>query len=255
MSLITTVEGIMSTQMYVWNPDEQSKDQVISHAIKETYDTVPVKQNGQINGLLYISTGEIKPIRHDVLLSRDTLIPDALTILSSSHHPALLVLHGQQIDGILTPSDFNKVMARSYFYHLLAWYEMLISEKTRQFYTDQNEIIELIRPPEKTLAQYRKKVRERSKSAERNNLNLDLIHNLTLDELESAVLNDSVFCLSLGFKDINHAEHLVDGVNAGFRRKVMHPTRLMLSDDFGIDELNQYVHQVVELIDVLEGNS
>ena len=54
MSLITTIEGIMSTQMYVWNSDEQSKDQVISHAIKETYDTVPVKQNGQINGLLYI---------------------------------------------------------------------------------------------------------------------------------------------------------------------------------------------------------
>src|SRR5690606_14924962 len=133
-------------------------------------------------------------ITRDLLLSRDTPIPDALALLSASHHPAFLVLYGQQIEGILTPSDFNKVMTRSYFYSLFAQLEMLLAEHARNFYKKKlDDLVAVIKPDEKTVPQYRKKISERSKGAERKNLNLDLVHNLTLEELECLVRRDKGF--------------------------------------------------------------
>jgi hypothetical protein len=253
MNFNSTVESIMTTQLDTWNPDEQSLEDITRFAQDKTYDTVPVKRNGQIEALLYVAAGEIKPITHDLLLSRDTPIPDALALLSASHHPAFLVLYRQEIEGILTPSDFNKVMARSYFYNLLAQLEMLLAEHARDYFEKNlDDLVAIIKPVDKTVPQYRRKILERSKGTERKNLNLDLVHNLTLDELECLVLSNEGLRENLGFADLSHAERLFDGINDGFRRKVMHPVRLLLSDQFGIEELNQFVHQVVDLITLLE---
>ena len=78
------------------------------------------------------------------------------------------------------------------------------------------------------------------------------MHNLTLEELECLVRRDKGFREKLGFTDLSHAEWLFNGINDGFRRKVMHPVRPLLSNQFGIEELNQFVHQVVGLITLLE---
>ncbi|MBZ0299511.1 MAG: hypothetical protein K8J31_07225 [Anaerolineae bacterium] len=252
MNFISTIEGIMTSQLTTWNPDEQSLADITEYAQKNSYDTIPVKRNGQIDGLLYVVAGEIKPITHDLLLSRDTPIPDALALLSASHHPAFLVLYRQEIEGILTPSDFNKVLARSYFYNLLAQLEMLLAQHARVFYSNTDDLVGIVKPDNKTVPQHRKTIRERHSSAERKNYNLDLVHSLMLEELECLVQKDEGFRKKLGFTDLMHAEQMFDGINSGFRRKVMHPVRPLLSDQIGIEQLNQYVHQVVDLITLLE---
>lgn len=250
MEFITTVSGIMTTQLYKWDVDKQSQDEVIAYAQEKSYDTVPVAKGDNIHGLFYVDKGEIKPITHDLLLTRDTPIPDALTLLCDSQHPALLVLYRQKIEGIITPSDFNKVLARSYFYNLLAQLEMLLAIHARKHYPKTDDIVALIKGDGDTVSQYRKTIEKRSKGAERNKLNLDLVHNLFLWELESLVRKDEDFREYLAFTDLPQVERLFEGINGDFRRKVMHPTRPLLSDGDGIKELNQYVHQVVELIDL-----
>jgi hypothetical protein len=252
MTFITTIESIMTTQLYTWNPDEQSKEDVVKYATDKLFDTVPVRRNGRIDGLFYVSTGQIERITHDLLLTRDTPIPDALELLSASHHPALLVLYRQQVEGILTPSDFNKVMARSYFYNLLAQLEMRLADHVRAFYRDENQLVAIIKPNDKTVPQYRKKIRERSSSDERKKYALDLIHSLMLSELQDLIFKDVPFCERLGFVNLEQAQRLFTGINDEFRRKVMHPTRPLLSDTIGIEQLSQYFHQVVELINLLE---
>lgn len=252
MNFITTIESIMTTQLYTWNPDEQSQKDVIKYAQDKAYDTVPVRRDDRIEGLFYVATGQVKPITHDLLLTRDTPIPDALALLSGSHHPAFLVLYRQHVEGILTPSDFNKVMARSYFYNLLAQLEMLLAERGCAFYVNEDDIVAIIKPDDKTLAQYRTKIQERSSGDEREKFKLDLVHSLMLSELQDLIFKDTKFCESLGFVDVEHAQPLFAGINNEFRRKVMHPVRPLLSDDIGIEQLSRYVHQVVELINLLE---
>lgn len=251
MEFITTVEGIMSTNLLLWDGTRRTKNEVVTEAAKKAYDTVPVCRTGRIDGLLYVATGRTRKITHDLLLSRDTPIRDALEILSASPHLSLLVLYRQKIEGIVTPSDFNKVLARSYFYNLLAQYEMLLAEHARRHYIDLNVMVVLLKPEDKTVPQYRKKIRERSSSAESANYAIDLIHNLYLEELESLILKDESFRSRLGFTDLGHAERLLNGINNGFRRKVMHPTRPLLSDTLGIEQLNIYVNQVAELVRLL----
>jgi hypothetical protein len=252
MTFITTIVGIMTAPIFVWNPDEQSEDELIAYAHDKTYDTVPIRRNGRFEGLFHVETRAVKPITHDLLITRDTPIHDGLDFLSNSQHPSLLVLYRQHIEGIVTPSDFNKVIARSYFYNLRAQLEMLLAERARAFYENEDDIVALIKPDDKTLAQFRREIRDRSSGTDRRKFNLDLVHSLMLSEMEALVFKDETFRLSLHLSTRDEAERLFSNINKEFRRKVMHPTRPLLSDDEGIEQLSQQVQQVIQLVELLK---
>lgn len=248
---ISTIEYIMSTVLYTWNPLDKDKQTITAEAETLTYDTFPVVYDGRITHLLDINSGDEHPINRELLISRDTPISDALTLLASSPYASFLVLYGQTIQGIITPSDFNKVTARSYFYNLLAVLEMELAERTRAYYSDTNDIVTILQPSDKTIAQYRKAILSRSSSTDRKTLGLDLIHSLMLGELEDLIKKDGKFRTHLGFRDELHYQTLFDGINGSFRRKVMHPTKPLLNDAHGLVELNRWVHQTIRLINLL----
>jgi hypothetical protein len=241
----------MTAQLFVWNPQECSEEEIVADARALEFDMIPVESHGQIREILHVESRERRLITHELLLTCDTPIPDALTILNSSPYPALLVLQRQTITGIITPADFDKVLARSFYYSLLAHMEMLLAELTRLHYEDHDEIVNLLKPDDKTLAQFRTKIRERSNSVERESYKLDLIHNLTLEEFFALVLKDDTFLAELGFKDREQAEELSNGINVEFRRKVMHPAKPVLSNQFGIDKLCQNIERVTKLREIL----
>lgn len=92
---------------------------------------------------------------------------------------------------------------------------------------------------------------KRSSGSARRKLNLDLMHHLMLEEFVGLIGKDDHSRKQLGFADEARFERLFKNVNQNVRRKVMHPTRPLLSDTFGIEELRRYAQQVTGLIALL----
>jgi hypothetical protein len=108
---------------------------VLAQAREDGYNVVPVTEESRIVDVLLVAEERTEPLTRDWLVSRDTGLPALLDLFVETAKPVLLVLHGQDVVGLVSPADLNKLAMRVYLYHLIGGLEMglkdLISEHFR----------------------------------------------------------------------------------------------------------------------------
>jgi hypothetical protein len=238
---VFTVETIMTprNQLLAWD-GSAALDTLWQQAANLKIDTIPVTDHGQIIGILRRGETETSPLTPDWLISRDTSIPHLLEVFAAKKQPCLFVFHRQEIIGIVTPADFNKLPARTYFYNLLAELEMLIASRAREHFGQTQDVILTLLDRQGELEALKTHMAE-------SDLEIDIIHTLNLSDMVNVICKVDTMRERLGFPSRKQVEKQLNGL-VHLRNDIMHPVRLILDDYQGIDKLNERVQRALALL-------
>lgn len=139
---VFTVESLMTPWDQLDKVERGCIDEAPVKAQKGHFDLLPVMENGQVIGVWHAEAINFERLTDRWLISRDTPIPYLLTLFIESKRPGFLVLHRQEVVGLVTPADLNKLPARVYVYNLIGELELTLAALIQdQFKTNQVEII------------------------------------------------------------------------------------------------------------------
>jgi hypothetical protein len=238
-----TVDTIMTPrENFIELSKDANHDKIIEHAKSLKVDTLPIVENGEITDVF--SSGTIYPLTPKWLISRDTTIRKALQLLTLSGKPSLFVFYQQRIIGIVTPADFNRLAARTYFYNLLADLEMRLSEHIRAYFTQNGQGIE------KYLTE--QKLQDAKAELQKADLEIDIVHLLYLSDIAKIINGEKKLQQNLQLKSA-----FVKGLGGltELRNAVMHSTKFILDDKKGIQKLHERVERLADLLTHLEQTS
>jgi hypothetical protein len=191
-------------------------------ARKQHYDLIPVTENGRIVAVLRTGATEAEPLRDQWLVSRDTGIPDLLTIFAKSRRPAFLVFHRQDVVGLVTPADFNKLPARIYVYNLVGELELALASCIRNHFGEDSERI-----LQRLSKGRRHDLEEDHGELIHGNVDIDVVQLLDLSDLVNIVIKRKELREELGFPSGNQAKNALNSL-VDLRNRTMHLVRPLL---------------------------
>jgi len=239
---IFTVKDIMtpSKELLTWD-GETPLIEIQRKAQEYKFDTIPMLENGIINSFLKNGSDVVQPMTCDWLVARDTPIPKIVSLFVSGNKRSLFIISGQDIVGLVTPADLNKLPARTYFYNLIAALEITITEQIQEQKLTHHEIFTL-------LGKDTKRQKEILKMLEDSDLKLDIVHTLYLPEMVKIIRKNEQVRKRLGFSSGENVKNQIGGL-VEFRNTIMHPTKPILSDETGIQDLNKYINRIQALLE------
>jgi CBS domain-containing protein len=170
------------------------------------FDFIPMKKGGAIFGVYERNVtsqeksiqGHIQHLDEKLLIEANASLDDLIDKFRE-HCSYFLVLRGAKIEGIVTRSDLLKLPVRVYAFSKIAELELLMQERIKSIYEDQNDEYWL-----KHLTKNRqKKLDERLVDYKNKNLDPDKIELTTLED-KATILKKScpeftnIFCDSIG---------------------------------------------------------
>ena len=191
-------------------------------ASQRGFDLIPATEGAYVVGILCGDPLESKPLTHRWLVSRDTEIPGLLTLFVESEQPGLLVLHRQDVIGLVTPADLNKLPARVYFYNLIGELELALAACVRRHFRDDGAVLS------KLSEKRRKELEEQHRIQTEGNVDIDIVQQLYLSDLINIVEKADGLRSQLGFSSRREAHNPLGGLN-DLRDQTMHPVRLLLT--------------------------
>jgi len=197
-----------------------------------SFDVVPVEDAGRVVGVILQSSREYRPLNEEWLISQDTSIPHLLDLFVRMGQQAYLVVHQQQIVGIVTPADLNKLPARVYVYHVIGGLEMALAERIREMYRNNpDEVLQLLgnRAPH---------VRDSQGETTTGNVEVDDVYYLDLSDLVTVLQKSDALRVKLGYTSRKAAEKALGGI-VDLRHRVMHTVRPLILKQRGDEGLEQ----------------
>lgn len=169
-----------------------------------------------------------EPLAATMLISADTEISRAIRALAED--PWLLVVGGRSIAGVITPSDLNRQAARTYFYLLLADFEIRLADVIRTEFLDPDVVLSLV--GEET----RVEITRRHTVAQAGEVDSDLVAAMDLSDLVNIGARSAPVRSAFGTGSRTGWEDIA-GPLCEFRNQVMHLARPMLDDHLGLPRL------------------
>lgn len=235
---VFTAETVMTPrkEMLTW---ERGGDlsTLRSEAKQRRFDLIPVTEHSRIVDVLCVDAEAPEPIIDQWLVSRDTGIPDLLALFAQSGRPGFLVFHRQDVIGLVTPADLNKLPARVYFYNLIGELELALAGCIRNhFVGDPGGLIQ-------TLGEKRQQnLDDQVGKLIEGHADVDPVQLLCLSDLVNIVAKREELRVELGFSSRRAAESVLNGLVC-LRNDTMHPVRPLLER---IPEDVQKLHARVE---------
>jgi len=245
---VFTVETIMTPRSDLLT-GEQGTDiaSVRAEARRRRFDLLPITQDGRIVEVLLVKAGEREPLTDRWLVSRDTAIPDLLQILLESGRPGFLIFQRQDVVGLVTPADLNKLPVRVYLYFLIGEVELALTLQIRRHFAAA---------PEQALhmlsTKRRAELEEQIAGLTEQNIGVDPVQLLRLSDVINIAAKHEPLRSQLGFSSRRAVESALGGLN-DLRNRTMHPVRPLLSQvPEDMERLQRYGQQAGEILRRLE---
>lgn len=245
---VFTVETIMTPRRDLLT-GEQGTDlaSVWAEARRRRFDLLPITRNGRIVEVLLVEDGEREPLTDRWLVSRDTAIPDLLQILLESGRPGFFVFQRQEVVGLFTPADLNKLPVRVYLYFLIGEVELALTLQIRShFAAKPEEALQMLS------AKRRGELEEQIAGLTEQNIGVDPVQLLRLSDVINIAAKHGPLRSRLGFSSRRAVENALGGLN-DLRNRTMHPVRPLLTripED--LERLRRYGQQAGEILRRLE---
>lgn len=241
LSEVFTAQDLMTPKDRLSVQDLDLQDQFAPSAA-QPYDVIPVVKRDRIVGVLEKGVPEVQPLSDRWLISRDTGIPDLVNLFATTQQKAFLVLHKQDVIGLVSPADLNKLPARVFIYNLIGELELGLTQLiASQFENGRDSLIELLS------AGRQEELREIRDELLSGNADVDLLQYLYLSDLINIIAKQPELRKSLGFSSRKSAENYMNGLNA-LRNQTMHFVRPLLQNvPEDIDKLHQHIQRVEEI--------
>jgi CBS domain len=206
-----------------------NRDASINSDGRLKYDVIPVTDEGKIIGFMT----KDKPFKSQAIakgwfVTRDTPISDLINILAETEKPAFFVFYRDEIVGIITPADLNKLPARIYIYSFIGDVELMLSELIRhETSISRDDILN-------NIGHKRSSEILKNLDALRNqNVAIEIIQLLYLSDMLTIIQKSPALREQLGFSSRGKAEEGLSGINE-LRNETMHlvkPVLSMMPDD------------------------
>lgn len=152
--------------------------------------------------------------------------------------PFLFVVEGREIIGLVTPSDLNKQPGRTYFYLLIAGWEMSLAELLRRSFESQYLALNLLP------AARQEQIRKREAGLNAGDVAADTIAAMELVDLMTVVKRTPTLLAHFGGYSPTKWQKTVCAPVSSLRHNVMHTVRTLATDEpasinrlVGIDRL------------------
>jgi hypothetical protein len=245
---VFTVETIMTPRIDLLT-GEQGTDlaAVRAEAKQRRFDLVPITRDGRIVEVLLVDAGEREPLIDRWLVSRDTAIPDLLQILLESGRPGFLVFHRQDVVGLFTPADLNKLQVRVYLYFLIGEVELALTMQIRRhFATMPEQALQMLS------AKRQRELEEQIAGLTEQNIGVDPAQLLRLSDVINIAAKHEPLRSQLGFTSRRSVEKALGGLN-DLRNRTMHPVRpLLVRVPEDLERLQRYGQQAADILRRLE---
>jgi hypothetical protein len=245
---VFTVETIMTPRRDLLT-GEQGTDlaSVRAEARQRRFDLLPITQGGRIVEVLLLEIGEREPLTDRWLVSRDTAIPDLLQILLESGRPGFFVFHRQDVVGLVTPADLNKLSVRVYLYFLIGEVELALTLQIRRHFAAMPE-----QAVQMLSAKRQRELEEQIASLTEQNIGVDPVQLLRLSDVINIAAKHEPLRYQLGFTSRRAVEKALGGLN-DLRNRTMHPVRpLLVRIPEDMERLQRYGQQAGEILRRLE---
>lgn len=210
------------------------------------YDVIPIVKESKIIGLMTKNEPfKLQPLEKDWLVTHDSPIPDLVDIFITTNKPAFLVLYGNEVIGIVSPADLNKLPTRIYFYSLIGEVELILSNLIRDE-TDITTDIILERLDEIRSGE----ILERLERLRIENVEIDVIHLLYFSDIIKIIAKTPSLRKKLGYHSEKQAERGLKRIN-DLRNKTMHLVKPILEKmPYDLDILQDQLHRVNRIINL-----
>jgi hypothetical protein len=247
---VFTVETIMTPRRDLLT-GEQGTDlaPVRAEARRRHFDLLPLTHEGRIVEVLRVEDGKREPLTHRWLVSRDTAIPDLLQILLASGRPGFLVFHRQDVVGLVTPADLNRLPVRVYLYFLIGEVELALTLQIRNhFAAAPEDALQMLS------ARRRAALEAQMAALVEQNIGVDPVQLLRLSDLINIAAKHEPLRSQLGFSSRGAVEKALGGLN-DLRNRTMHPVRPLLArSPEDMERLQRYGQQAGAILRRLEGD-
>jgi hypothetical protein len=244
-----TVDLLMTPRedLFTWQCDGDTSEASVQ-AKERRFDMLPVTDGDRIVGVLEAGSTEVAPLTDQWLVSSDTGIPDLLALLAESERPGLLVFQRQDVVGLVTPADLNKMPARIYFYNVVGELELALADYIEEYFKEQLHDEVVSRLSKKRQREFKKNLAE----LDQGNADVDPVELLYLSDLIGIVEKTPKLYEGLGFPSRSKAKNTLGGLNQ-LRQRTMHLVRPLLRqipDD--LLKLHSRVERTKRVLDKLE---
>lgn len=203
------------------------------------FDVIQAEDGERIIGVFEKGFDGMQPLSDRWLITRDTGIPELLDLFVKTRQRAYLVYSRNEVVGIVTPADLNKLPARAYIYNLIGELEMGLAHLIKQECASDPEIL------------FRSLSRDRSAELEKFQADLEK-GNAGVEIVEFLYLAELIGILQkLDLNSRQEAKKIFSGVNE-LRIQTMHLVRPLLTKiPEDLDTLHGRLKRINEILERL----
>lgn len=235
-TIMTPVEELL-----VWDGLE-AVEVVRERAQLERIDTIPVKLNGRISHVLPEGSDAPQPLTPDWIVTSNTSIRQLVKTFAQRQNACLLVLDVQDVTGLVTHADLNKLPVRTFLYSLLSELEMMLGDLIKKRKLSNNEIFSAIDDKEE-----RKRQAEIQQKLSEADLELDIVDTLYLRELVSIIRMHDDLRTQFQFPSMTQLDNAMNPL-VTLRNDVMHPNKPILHRSRNVMKLHEQIERVTTLL-------
>jgi hypothetical protein len=230
--------------------EEEQKNEIIEKAKENNYDFLPRGSKDSITGVFLVNEKEEpkRELNRDWLLSISTTIPQLLNIFLEDvekGHPGHFVIRGKKIEGLVTPSDLNRIPVRVYIFNLVAEIEFLMIETIERICDDTRSLIKYLSQ------EHQKNIEERLKVNERGNADVPAIHHFNFSDLIMVIQKDDTIRELFDYKSKTQAKNSL-GFIVKVRNRTVHQSRPMVGDvKTDVKKFHKIFEKIIRLKDKL----
>jgi len=202
---------------------------------KENYDIMPLKENGKLTGYVERNLLEEKKqiqqatqqITVDLIVSADTCVHEMVDLFQRSRF--FFVNKGNDLVGLVTYADLDKIPMRTWLYILISQFEFLLLELIKKFCRTRAWLSKLT--PERL-----DKIKNLHDKKMENDTDISLEDCLNLGDMIELLECDSKLRSFVGYKSKSSCKKACSGLD-DLRNNVMHPSNSLIKNYAGVKTL------------------
>jgi len=223
LNQVFTVERIMTPRdrLLTWE-EGTNKKPVLEEAKARRFDLIPITKGNRITGIMRRGK-RAGSLTEGWLIAASTGVADLLDAFAKSRQPGFLVLRCQDVVGLVTPGDLNKIEVRAYVYNLVGQLEIGLGKMVREAYPDESKVLG-------ELSDKRRGEIERLwQQTQSGNVDLGVVACLNLVDLFHVIRKNDLLYGLLGYTSGSKVGDELEPLNE-LRNCVMHPVRPFVWD-------------------------
>lgn len=211
------------------------------------FDATPIEDKGNIESfVLKDNPKKAQDITNDWTIPFDRTIPEYIAALIETKKPVMFINQEQDLIGLITPADLNKIQTRPFIYYLIGEFEIGLSQYIRK--------ISKLTPTDilNSLSEKRKKevIKEAEKLIKQNvNVDNDYIEFLNFSEIVKIAENLPILRKDLGFPSKKQFTKFTGGI-VDLPNFVSHNVRPLIRDKYNsIKQLKDRLSRIETILE------